>query len=88
MDTKKCGYAALAIALCLVVFAGEYFVYYSDAFEYDAEVHWNKDSIEYQVESSGSDVYDAVLFDNNGEDFKSDLIALNILISSTPHTYI
>lgn len=67
VDTKKCGYAALAIALCLVVFAGEYFVYYSDAFEYDAEVHWNKDSIEYQVESSGSDVYDAVLFDNNGE---------------------
>ena len=66
MDAKKCGYAVLAVALCLMVFAGEYFVYYSDAFEYDADVRWEDGSINYEIGSSGSDVYDVVLLDGNG----------------------
>ena len=66
VDAKKCGYAVLAVALCLMVFAGEYFVYYSDTFEYDADVRWEDGSINYEIGSSGSDVYDVVLFDRNG----------------------
>ena len=66
VDAKKCGYAVLAVALCLMVFAGEYFVYYSDAFEYDADVRWEDGSINYEIGSSGSDVYDVVLLDGNG----------------------
>ena len=84
VDTKKCGYAVLAIALCMVVFAGEYFVYYSDTFEYDVDVQWNKDSIDYQVESSGSDVYDAVLLDNNG---KASVTELAIYVNESYSKY-
>lgn len=73
MDAKKCGYAVLAVALCLMVFVGEYFVYYSDAFEYDADVRWEGGSINYDISSSGSDVYDVVLMDGNGSVAVSDL---------------
>ena len=56
----------LAVVLCLLVFAGEYFTYYSDIHEYRASATWGEGTVEYSVYSSGSDAYSAVLTETGG----------------------
>ncbi len=63
--TDRC-VVVLAVVLCLAVFAGEYFTYYSDIHEFDVSAQRDDGSISYEVSSSGSDVYSALLIDNNG----------------------
>ena len=55
----------LAVVLCLLVFVGEYYTYYSDIHEYDASATWGDGTVEYSVYSSGSDAYSAVLIDDD-----------------------
>ncbi len=65
MSSKIDGIAVLAVVLIAAVFAGEYFTYGHDT-DRSASVSWDTGSVSYSVDSSGSDEYRAVLFDNGG----------------------
>lgn len=75
-DVKRRRAAALAVVLCLAVFAGEYLTYYSGIHEFDASAEWGEDGVSFQVSSSGSDVYSAVLIDNGGHSPVTELVIL------------
>lgn len=62
----------LSVALCATVLAGEVLTY-SGVHSYDAQVDWGDGRVDFGVDSSGHDVYDAVLFDNKGRVAISDL---------------
>ena len=57
--------AVVAVLLCAVVIAGEVLTY-ADVHSYGADAEWSDREVDFAVSSSGSDVYDAVLIDNNG----------------------
>ena len=57
--------AIVAVLLCAVVVAGEVLTY-ADVHSYGADAEWSDGEVDYDVSSSGSDVYDAVLIDNGG----------------------
>lgn len=61
-----------AVILCAAVLAGEVLTY-SSVHHYDADAEWGEGRVDFGVDSSGHDVYDAVLFDNKGRVTVSDL---------------
>ena len=67
------GCAILAILLVAVVLVGEVVVISSDNSSYGIDVSFSGESANYTIEVSGSDVYDAVLFDRNGTEPVSEL---------------
>lgn len=62
-----------AILVFIIVLAGEFIVYGSDVFKYDADAEWTEDGIDYSVYSSGSDTYSVILSDNGKFDAVSSL---------------
>ena len=56
-------FAVLAVALLAMMAVGEYYVYFSDAFEYTSEAEWKDGRFVYSVSSSGSDAYSVVVMD-------------------------
>jgi len=64
MRAKADAIVVLAVVLCVLVLAGEALTYSSGVHEYGADSSWTDGRVEYEVESSGGDVYDAVLLDN------------------------
>lgn len=65
MSSKTDGIVVLAVVLIAVVFVGEYFTYGHNV-DRSASATWDISSVSYSVDSSGSDEYRAVLFDNGG----------------------
>ena len=63
----------LALALCAVVVVGEYCTYYSDIHEYGSTATWSDGRVDYTVSSSGSDVFSAILLENDGRKPVTDL---------------
>lgn len=55
--------ALAAVVLCALVVVGEALTYLP-VHSYGASAEWDEDGVSYVAESSGSDVYDAVLIDN------------------------
>lgn len=53
----------LAVLVCVIVFAGEYVTCHPTVFSYDADASADAGEVRFDVSSSGSDVYDAVLVD-------------------------
>lgn len=53
----------LTVVICAIVFAGEYVTYYSATFSYDVDASVDAGEVRFDISSSGSDVYDAVIVD-------------------------
>lgn len=58
------GIVILSVALCLVIVVGEVLVYAYDPYDFDAEVTWSEDTVDFDISSSGTDIYSAIVLDN------------------------